>query len=109
MIIPLGLRKENYRDGSHCFRGPPHVVDRGRGIASFMGGRNAIQAMGDAGTLSIQAHPDGRWITIRIEDTGLGIPAAEMPRLFTPFHTTKAEGTGLGLAYSNSVRKNSGF
>ncbi len=59
--------------------------------------------MGDAGTLSIQAHPDGRWITIRIEDTGLGIPAAEMPRLFTPFHTTKAEGTGLGLAYSKKV------
>jgi len=68
-----------------------------------MGGRNAIQAMGDEGTLRIQTHPDGRWIKIRIEDTGPGIPAAEISRLFTPFHTTKAEGTGLGLAYSKKV------
>ena len=65
--------------------------------------RNAIQAMGGEGTLRIQAHPDGRWINIRIEDTGPGIPAAEFPRLFTPFYTTKAEGTGLGLAYSKKV------
>jgi len=65
--------------------------------------RNAIQAMGDEGTLSIQTHPDGRWIKIRIEDTGPGIPAAEISRLFTPFHTTRAEGTGLGLAYSKKV------
>jgi signal transduction histidine kinase len=59
--------------------------------------------MGDEGTLSIQVHPDGRWIIIRIEDTGSGIPAAEIPRLFTPFYTTKAEGTGLGLVYSKKV------
>ncbi len=65
--------------------------------------RNAVQAMGDEGTLSIQVHPDGRWIKIRIADTGSGIPPEEIPRLFTPFHTTKAEGTGLGLAYSKKV------
>jgi signal transduction histidine kinase len=40
---------------------------------------------------------------MRIEDTGPGIPAEEIPRLFTPFYTTKAEGTGLGLAYSKKV------
>jgi len=65
--------------------------------------RNAVQAMGEEGTLSVQSHPDGRWIKMRIEDTGPGIPAEEIPRLFTPFYTTKAEGTGLGLAYSKKV------
>lgn len=65
--------------------------------------RNAVEAMADGGRLALSARRDGRWCEIRIEDTGPGIPADEIPRLFTPFHTTKADGTGLGLAYSRKV------
>jgi len=65
--------------------------------------RNAIQAMGPEGTLRVEGGMDGRWAEIRVEDTGPGIPGAELPELFTPFHTTKADGTGLGLAYSKKV------
>ena len=65
--------------------------------------RNAIQSMGDRGHLRIVARPDDRRVEIRIEDSGPGIPESEMPRLFTPFHTTKADGTGLGLAYSKKT------
>jgi len=46
---------------------------------------------------------DGSWAEIRVVDTGPGIPGAELPKLFTPFHTTKADGTGLGLAYSKKA------
>ena len=46
---------------------------------------------------------DDRRVEIRIEDSGPGIPESELPRLFTPFHTTKANGTGLGLAYSKKT------
>lgn len=67
------------------------------------GVRNAIQAMGGTGVLKITARPEGHRLVIRIEDTGPGIPTAELPRLFTPFHTTKTDGTGLGLAYSRKV------
>ncbi len=67
------------------------------------GVRNAIQAMGGAGVLKITAQSEGHRLVIRIEDTGPGIPAGELPRLFTPFHTTKTDGTGLGLAYSRKV------
>jgi signal transduction histidine kinase len=67
------------------------------------GVRNAIQAMGGAGVLKITARSEGHRLVIRIEDTGPGIPTAELPRLFTPFHTTKTDGTGLGLAYSKKV------
>jgi signal transduction histidine kinase len=42
-------------------------------------------------------------VEIRIEDSGPGIPVEELPNLFTPFHTTKPDGTGLGLAYSKKV------
>lgn len=65
--------------------------------------RNAIQSMGEQGVLKITARPEGHRLLLRIEDTGPGIPFAELPRLFTPFHTTKMDGTGLGLAYSKKV------
>jgi signal transduction histidine kinase len=67
------------------------------------GVRNAIQAMEGGGVLKITARPEGHWLVIRIEDSGPGIPASELPRLFSPFHTTKTDGTGLGLAYSKKV------
>lgn len=64
---------------------------------------NAIEAMGGDGHLRISARTKGRRFAIRIEDTGSGIGEKEIPRLFTPFHTTKTHGTGLGLAYSKKL------
>ncbi len=54
----------------------------------------------------------GRYVTIAVRDTGAGIPAAVMPRLFEPFFTTRAGsgGTGLGLASVRAlVRAANGF
>ena len=65
--------------------------------------RNAIESMGREGTLRIEALAAGRWAEIRVEDTGRGIQEADLPKLFTPFHTTKTDGTGLGLGYSKKV------
>jgi signal transduction histidine kinase len=65
--------------------------------------RNGIEAMGPEGTLQVEGGMDGKWAEIRVVDTGPGIPGAELPKLFTPFHTTKADGTGLGLAYSKKA------
>jgi len=70
----------------------------------FLNGvQNAIQAMGEEGTLRVSVGRDGRWVRVVMEDNGPGIPEEEIPRLFTPFHTTKTDGTGLGLAYSKKV------
>lgn len=69
----------------------------------FNGIQNAIQAMGKGGKLRISARNKGRMAQIRITDTGPGIPESELPRLFTPFHTTKTNGVGLGLSYSKKV------
>jgi two-component system sensor histidine kinase HydH len=70
----------------------------------FLNGvQNAIQAMGEKGTLRVSVRRDGRWVKVRMEDTGPGIPEGEIPVLFTPFHTTKTDGTGLGLAYSKKT------
>jgi len=44
-----------------------------------------------------------RRVAIRVADTGNGIPAAELPRIFEPYFTTKRGGTGLGLAIARNV------
>ena len=60
---------------------------------------NAIEALGDSGTIKIVTERDGPCARIDIIDDGPGIPAAIRDRVFEPFFTTKdvGEGTGLGL------------
>ena len=69
----------------------------------FNGIQNAVQAMGKEGKIQISAQNKGRLAQIEIKDTGPGIPESELPRLFTPFYTTKTNGVGLGLSYSKKV------
>jgi PAS domain S-box-containing protein len=59
---------------------------------------NAIQAMPNGGKLTITAANAEDSAVITVQDTGTGIPTEHMPKLFTPFFTTKAQGQGLGLA-----------
>jgi two-component system sensor kinase FixL len=71
--------------------------------------RNAVEAIGEPA-----ANPDRR-LTIRagreaqdrvrvsVEDTGPGLTARQLQRLFTPFYTTKPDGMGLGLSISRSI------
>jgi signal transduction histidine kinase len=66
---------------------------------------NAIQAMPDGGQLTLRNSVDGNRLKIEIQDTGKGISEDNMPRLFTPFFTTKPEvkGVGLGLAVAYGI------
>jgi two-component system sensor kinase FixL len=59
---------------------------------------NAVQAMGGRGRLRVHIHTSRGFAHIDIEDSGPGIPPTAIDKLFTPFFTTKARGTGLGLA-----------
>lgn len=65
--------------------------------------QNAFQSMGTEGDLQISFRKEGHWGFIEITDSGSGIDEAQLPLLFTPFYTTKTNGTGLGLAYSKKV------
>ncbi len=60
--------------------------------------RNAIEAMPGGGLLEIVVTATPDTVTVAFVDCGGGIPAAAMPRIFTPFFSTKERGTGLGLA-----------
>jgi len=74
---------------------------------------NAVQAMGETGTLTITTHHDDEYATVKISDTGPGIPDDIKDRIFEPFFTTKpiGHGTGLGLdiAWRIIVNKHRGY
>jgi signal transduction histidine kinase len=67
---------------------------------------NAIQAMGDGGTLTIKTMRRDNWIVTEFGDTGGGIAHEIMGNIFNPFFTTKETGTGLGLAITHSIIAN---
>jgi two-component system cell cycle sensor histidine kinase/response regulator CckA len=71
---------------------------------------NARDAMPDGGRLLIDTRADGLFVRLAVTDTGVGIPAEDLPHVFEPFYTTKpvGEGTGLGLASVHGAITQSG-
>jgi len=58
---------------------------------------NAIDAMPDGGTLTVKVKTTPQEVEFEIADTGVGIPAESMDKLWVPLFTTKSKGMGLGL------------
>jgi PAS domain S-box-containing protein len=83
---------------------------------------NALEAMDSGGRLTLRAgwSEDGdpflpsrrrvlhRRVKVEIEDTGAGIPSTHADKVFNPFFTTKAGGTGLGLALAHKIIEDHG-
>lgn len=59
--------------------------------------KNAMQAMTQGGRLTLQTGTSTGGVWVAISDTGPGIPQEMLNRIFEPFYTTKAKGSGLGL------------
>jgi signal transduction histidine kinase len=64
---------------------------------------NAAQALPAGGRAGVTAEARGDAAEVVVRDTGRGIPAAALARVFEPFFSTKAEGTGLGLAVARQI------
>ena len=70
--------------------------------------KNAIEAMEHGGTLRITARQEAANLKIHFKDDGPGIPPQLAERVFEPFYTTKATGTGLGLLISQKIAQEHG-
>ena len=80
---------------------PPVTADRDRLSQVLLNlFLNGLQAMAKGGSLTVAAAPasEAGMVDIVVRDTGCGISPADLDRVFDPYFTTKAGGTGLGLA-----------
>jgi two-component system C4-dicarboxylate transport sensor histidine kinase DctB len=64
--------------------------------------RNGAEAAPDGCVFVSAAREDGS-VVIRVRDTGPGISAADLQKIFIPFFTTKAKGHGIGLALTHRI------
>ena len=69
---------------------------------------NGLQAMPHGGTLTLEAKTSNGNFLIAVTDTGNGISAENLRRMFEPYFTTKSKGTGLGLAISRRIIESHG-
>jgi signal transduction histidine kinase len=71
---------------------------------------NGIEAMKDADgevTITSKRTADGQ-LLVSVSDTGIGLPVAEVDRIFEAFFTTKEQGTGIGLSISRRIIESHG-
>ncbi|MBW4619345.1 MAG: HAMP domain-containing histidine kinase [Cyanosarcina radialis HA8281-LM2] len=86
-------------------RGHPDLLRQA--IANLL--TNACRYTPDRGTVRLRSIPHHRWVLIRVEDTGIGIPEADLPHIFERFYRVDAErgratgGSGLGLAIVEQI------
>jgi signal transduction histidine kinase len=77
---------------------PPVCADRAQleqGLLNLV--TNAVDAMPQGGRLSLAARADDGQVALVVADTGAGIPADDLARVFEPLYTTKPRGKGTGL------------
>ncbi|HTT50903.1 MAG TPA: HAMP domain-containing sensor histidine kinase [Streptosporangiaceae bacterium] len=85
---------------------PPEWVDRLTGVLVD----NACRYAGPGGHVRLGVAARGNRVSLTVEDSGPGIPAADRPRLFDRFHraTDQGSGAGLGLAIADSIARSTG-
>lgn len=64
---------------------------------------NGVQAISGGGQVQVSAAAAGENLSLRVQDTGPGIPTAELGEIFDPYFTTKPEGNGLGLWIAQQI------
>ena len=64
---------------------------------------NALEAMPAGGTLTLRTRVDAEGALVEVADTGPGLGDEQLAQLFTPYHTTKPGGTGLGLVIAQGI------
>jgi signal transduction histidine kinase len=65
---------------------------------------NAIDALGDSGTITVRTGREGDQVVVSVSDDGPGIPPEVRDRIFDPFFTTKGVGAGTGLGLDTARR-----
>ncbi len=107
MILAHKLRHNKITVKREYDRNIPHILAHGSELNQVWTNiiDNAIDAVGENGTITIRTWEDGKDIWIELGDSGPGIPEDIQSRIFEPFFTTKdvGKGTGLGLDIAHRI------
>jgi signal transduction histidine kinase len=83
---------------------PPIKMDSERLTQAFINiMKNGMQAMGKGGTLGIETKSSKEGVEVIISDSGSGIPADQMEKIFNYYYTTNEKGVGLGLPIAHRI------
>jgi signal transduction histidine kinase len=106
MVLGHKLKHTSIRLEKNLDRSLPKIMIRGGEMNQVWTNliANAIQALGDSGTITITTALDGPCIRVDIADDGPGIPPENLERIFDPFFTTKVVGQGTGLGLDTARR-----
>jgi signal transduction histidine kinase len=106
-LVEYTLSRKKIKTARHLAENMPAVsVDANKLEQVFLNLiMNAVHAMEDGGTLTVSSWWDAETCGFSVSDTGRGIPADALPKIYDPFFSTKGvgEGTGLGLTVSKSI------
>lgn len=110
-VVTMMKRDPAYHDVAVTIDGeaPPVLVDANLMTIALQNLLiNAAQAQQGRGVIRVALHAEDHYIRVDIRDTGPGIPAEIRADLFRPFKTTKARGTGLGMATAKRLTESQG-
>jgi len=108
-VAPLAARKTIALSSDIASELPEILIDRTRMRQVFLNVlSNAIKFTKSGGSVRVTAQSDDWGVVVRVRDTGIGIAAEDVPKLFRPFAqlgsiANRAEGTGLGLLLSRKL------
>ena len=83
---------------------PSVALDRAQMVQVFFNIlKNALEAMRDGGAIAMSISSDDDTVSVKIADSGEGMPPERLAHLFEPYRTSKANGTGLGLMITKRI------
>jgi signal transduction histidine kinase len=106
MVLGHKLKHTSIKVEKHLDKTLPKIMIRGGEMNQVWTNllANAIEALGESGTITISTQLDGPCIRVDIADDGPGISPENLDRIFDPFFTTKVVGQGTGLGLDTARR-----
>ena len=106
-LFPL-IQADAFSQGKQCIFEPGEIADLDIDTHEMTQmvlnlARNGLEAMDPNGCLTLNTFMDGQNIVLSVRDEGKGINPEHLSKLWTPFFTTKEQGTGLGLPMCHSI------